>query len=317
MIPRVGEAIVLRTWPFLEADLLVSLFTRDQGRIKGVARHALRSRKRFGGALEPMTHVRATYAERPRQELVRLDAFEILSSPLSRPIDYARTAALHLLAEVLEEALPEQAAEDSVFRLALSILAELQTGRIWLPITYFCLWMNRLMGWMPELGHCVVCGQPLGRGAPIEGAAGMGGSSAPAVPRTAAAGPQTTAGSREPAAGRMSATGGPESATGAPAISGMGRSFERDSRPRTRSGQVWYSATSDGVTCHDDRRPGSTPLSAAAVETALRIFRGPIRDLAAEDWPSTRLPDLRRFAIETLERNLDHRLQSARALHRL
>ncbi|HWZ52685.1 MAG TPA: DNA repair protein RecO [Granulicella sp.] len=256
MIQRVGEAIVLRTWPFLEADLLVSLFTRDQGRIKGVARHALRSRRRFGGALEPMTYVRASYVERPRQELVRLDAFEILSSPLSQPVDYARTAALQLIAEVLEEALPEQAAEDTVFRLALSILAELQVGRIWLPITYFCLWMNRLMGWMPELGHCVVCGEPLRR---------------QQVPGGSAQGNR----------------------------------------------QVWYSATSDGVTCFDDRRPGSTPLSAAAVETAQRIFRGPVRDLAAEDWPPNRVPDLRRFAIETLERHLEHRLQSARALDRL
>ena len=49
MIQRVGEAIVLRVWPFQEADLLVSLFTREQGRVKGVARHALRSRRRFGG----------------------------------------------------------------------------------------------------------------------------------------------------------------------------------------------------------------------------------------------------------------------------
>ena len=74
---RSGEAIVLRTWPFHEADLLVSLFTREHGRIKGIARHAMRSRRRFGGALEPMTHVKATWAERPKQELVRLDAFEI------------------------------------------------------------------------------------------------------------------------------------------------------------------------------------------------------------------------------------------------
>src|ERR1700735_4049931 len=109
MIQRQGEAIVLRTWPFHEADLLVSLFTREQGRVKGVARHALRSRRRFGGALEPMTYVRATHAAKPRQELIRLDAFEILSSPLARPIDYARTAALQLVAEILEEALPEQA----------------------------------------------------------------------------------------------------------------------------------------------------------------------------------------------------------------
>jgi len=245
MIQRVGEAIVLRSWPFLEADLLVSLFTREQGRIKGVARHALRSRRRFGGALEPMTYVRASYAERPRQELVRLDSFEILASPLSQPVDYARTAALQLVAEVLEEALPEQASDDAVFRLALSVMEQMQVGRVWLPVTYFCLWMNRLMGWMPELGACVVCGEPL-RGVP-----------------------------------------------------------------------VWYSATSDGVTCFDDRRSESLALSPLAVESAHRIFRGPVRDLAEEDWPRGRVPDLRRFAIETLERHLEHRLASARALNRV
>ena len=91
---RVGEAIVLRTWPFHEADLLVSLFTREFGRVKGVARHAMRSRRRFGGALEPMTHVKATWAERPKQELVRLDAFEIVTSPMTGRVDLARLAGL-------------------------------------------------------------------------------------------------------------------------------------------------------------------------------------------------------------------------------
>ncbi|HEX7158864.1 MAG TPA: DNA repair protein RecO [Edaphobacter sp.] len=161
MIQHVGEAIVLRTWPFEEADLLVSLFTREQGRVKGVARHAMRSRRRFGGALEPMTYVRATYAEKPKQELVRLDAFEILWSPLAEPVDYTRTAALQFVAEVLEEALPEQAAEDAVFRLALAVVDEMKVGRVWMPVTYFALWMNRLMGWMPALGYCSVCGLDL------------------------------------------------------------------------------------------------------------------------------------------------------------
>jgi len=161
MIQRVGEAIVLRTWPFQEADLLVSLFTREQGKVKGVARHAMRSRRRFGGALEPMTHVRASYAERPRQELMRLDAFEVLSSPMSRPVDYERLAAIELVAEVLEAAMPEGAPEDAVFRLAIAVQQELQVGRVWMPVTYFALWMSRLLGWMPELGRCVMCGRDL------------------------------------------------------------------------------------------------------------------------------------------------------------
>jgi DNA repair protein RecO (recombination protein O) len=245
MIERQGEAIVLRVWPFHEADLLVSLFTREWGRVKCVARHAMRSRRRFGGALEPMTYVRASYAERPRQELVRLDAFEILSSPLSRPIDYARTAALQMIAEVLEEALPEQAPEDAVFRLALAVLDEMQVGRVWMPVTYFALWMNRLMGWMPELGHCVVCGLELS------------------------------------------------------------------------GGTVWYSATSDGVTCADDRRGGSSAVSAESVRLAERMFRGTVKGLAEEAWPRERGADLRTFAVETLERHLERRLVSARVLGRI
>ena len=64
-----SEAVVLRTWPLHEADLIVSFFTRDYGRVKGVAKSALKSRKRFGGALEPMTVARAWFVEKPRQEL--------------------------------------------------------------------------------------------------------------------------------------------------------------------------------------------------------------------------------------------------------
>jgi DNA repair protein RecO (recombination protein O) len=129
------------------------------------------------------------------------------------------------------------------------VLDQIQVGRVWLPVTYFSLWMSRLMGWMPELGRCVVCGLALD-------------------PRD---------------------VGG---------------------------GTVWYSATSDGVTCADDRRGGSVALSADSVGEAVRIFRGTVGELAKEDWPKGRAADLQRFAVETLERHLERRLVSARALGR-
>jgi DNA repair protein RecO (recombination protein O) len=158
---RQGEAIVLRTWPFHESDLIVSLLTREQGKVKGVARAALKSRRRFGGALEPMTLVRANYTERPRQDLVRLETLEILRSPLSAPMDHSRLAGLQFMSEILEEAMPEQGPDDAIFRLTAAVLMELQVGRVWLPVTYFSLWVTRLMGWMPELGVCAVCGERL------------------------------------------------------------------------------------------------------------------------------------------------------------
>lgn len=160
MIAHQAEALVLRTWPIHEADQIVSLFTRDQGKLKGIAKSSAKSRKRFGGALEPMTYVLARYVEKPRQELVRLDSCEILASPLSAPVDYARAVALAFFAEVLEEILPDHDPQDSVFRLTLAVLDHAHAGQIWLPVTYFGLWIIRLMGWMPDIAHCNVCSRP-------------------------------------------------------------------------------------------------------------------------------------------------------------
>src|SRR5580704_15574354 len=156
-----SEAVVLRTWPLHEADLIVSFFTRDYGRVKGVAKSALKSRKRFGGALEPMTVARAWFAERPRQELVRLDQLEIQRSPLSAPVDHARMAVLSFYAEVIDEALPEHDPQETVFRLLVSVLEQTTAEQPWMPLTYFSLWMTRLMGLLPDIAHCMVCGDSL------------------------------------------------------------------------------------------------------------------------------------------------------------
>jgi DNA repair protein RecO (recombination protein O) len=179
-----SDAVVLRTWPVNEADLIVSFFTRDYGRLKGIAKSALKSRKRFGGALEPMTVARAWFAERPRQELVRLDQLEIQRSPLAEPTDPARLAALSFYAELLDESLPEHDPQDAVFRLLTSVLeytaahtaaakievvqaspqSESQSGPLsgpWMSLTYFSLWITRLMGLLPDLAHCIVCAEAL------------------------------------------------------------------------------------------------------------------------------------------------------------
>ena len=68
------------------------------------------------------------------------------------------------------------------------------------------------------------------------------------------------------------------------------------------------------MTCADDRRPESVALSAESVALALRMFRGTVKALAEEDWPKARAADLRRFAIEVLERHLESRLMTARTL---
>jgi DNA repair protein RecO (recombination protein O) len=156
-----SEALVLRTYPFRESDLLVTLFTRSEGKIRGAARAAKKSRRRFGGALEPLTYVKLTWEDRERQELSRLDACEVLDSPLSSEVSYPRAVALGHVAELLDELLPDREASDAVFRLAVTVVKQLRGEEIWLPVTYFELWMARLMGYLPDISECISCGRSL------------------------------------------------------------------------------------------------------------------------------------------------------------
>ena len=153
MALKESEAIVLRTYPLRESDLLVTLFTRMEGKVKGVARAAMKSRRRFGGALEPLTYVRAFYDDREGQELARLDSCEVIESPMANEVSYPRAVALAHVAELLDELMPDREASDAVFRLSLAVLQELRGETLWMPLTYFELWMTRLMGFLPEFSR--------------------------------------------------------------------------------------------------------------------------------------------------------------------
>jgi len=68
------EAIVLRATDFGESDRIVHLFTRDFGRVRGVAKGAKRSLKRFVGSLEPLVRVDLRFFEKRNADLVRIEA---------------------------------------------------------------------------------------------------------------------------------------------------------------------------------------------------------------------------------------------------
>jgi DNA repair protein RecO (recombination protein O) len=160
-MPKQSEALILRTYPFREADLLVTLFTRAEGKVRGVAKSAKRSKRRFGGALESLTYVVAHWEDKEKQELARLDSCEVIASPLATEVTYPRVVALSYVAEVIDQLLPDREPSDDIFRLALSVVRHLKADTLWMPLTYFDLWIVRLIGLLPDLGHCTACGAAL------------------------------------------------------------------------------------------------------------------------------------------------------------
>ena len=154
MSSQVSESIVLRTYPLREADLIVSFFTRDQGKLRGVAKRARRPKSRFGSGLERLSHVEMSYFQRENRELVNLDSCELIHSQFGLSGDYETGVVLDYLAEVSEQLLPAGESDERFFRLLLAMLQHLRgTGGagVWPVTTYFSLWAVRLSGFLPEL----------------------------------------------------------------------------------------------------------------------------------------------------------------------
>jgi DNA repair protein RecO (recombination protein O) len=167
---RVSEALVLRTYPFKEADLVVSFLTRDQGKLRGVAKRARRPKSTFGSGLERLSHVRMAYFQRESHELVNLDSCELIRSQFDLVTSYQSSIALDYFAEASELLLPSAEPSEKFFRLLVAVLESLrpaggqgsvQAGSVWRAVTYFSLWAVRLSGWLPELHVCLGCGSLL------------------------------------------------------------------------------------------------------------------------------------------------------------
>ncbi|MBI3490533.1 MAG: DNA repair protein RecO [Acidobacteria bacterium] len=140
------DALILRTYKLGESDRIVVFLTRDRGKKRGVAKNARQSRRRFGGALEPMTYGRVGYMERERRELVSLHYVEPVRSPLAA-VDADALGYVGYFAELIDEWAQEADPNETLFRLGASIVDALAVG---VPTErlarYFEYWLLRLQG---------------------------------------------------------------------------------------------------------------------------------------------------------------------------
>ncbi len=143
-----ADALVLRTYTLGESDRIVVFLTRDRGKKRGVAKNARQSRRRFGGALEPMTYGRITYRERERRDLVFVQDIAPTRSPL-RMSGGSGDALGHVgyFAELIDEWAPDNDPNETLFRLGVSVVDALTAGVAVEPLArYFEYWLLRLQG---------------------------------------------------------------------------------------------------------------------------------------------------------------------------
>lgn len=140
------DALILRTYKLGESDRIVVFLTRDRGKKRGVAKNARQSRRRFGGALEPLTCGRVAYFEREQRDLVSLNYVDPTRSPLAAA-DGEALGYVGYFAELIDECAPEADPNETLYRLGASIVDALAAGVAVEPLArYFEYWLLRLQG---------------------------------------------------------------------------------------------------------------------------------------------------------------------------
>ncbi len=163
----VSPAIVLRTRSFGESDKIVSLLSRDFGKVTGIAKGAKRSRRRFVNTLEPFSLVNLRFQERAQSSLVFIHACDWLQVFKRLTTDLERIAMASYMVEITDELTREREESRATFehlKQGLVFLEEQGSSASYL--TFFEMRLLALSGYQPMLEGCRRCGKK--RPQPVE-----------------------------------------------------------------------------------------------------------------------------------------------------
>ena len=150
-------AIVLRSWKLGEADRIISLHTRDHGKVRGVAKGVRRTRSKFGARLEPTSHI-AIQLYRGRGELDTITQVETIDRFVKLRSDPARFARASALLEAVDQVAQDRQPDRSRHVMLTKALLTLDQEMSPLVVSGFFLKLLAHEGVQPELDRCVSCG---------------------------------------------------------------------------------------------------------------------------------------------------------------
>lgn len=152
---------VLRAQPIRDADLIVTLFTQELGKISALARGARRSQRRFAGALGQLVVSTFELSRSPRAELWTLESATVEREWLELASEVAAVAHASYALELVRELLPSETPEPEAFALMVDLWESLRSGVSTASLRHVELRLLSLAGTPPALESCAACGAQL------------------------------------------------------------------------------------------------------------------------------------------------------------
>jgi len=154
------ESIILALADYREADRLVTFFTLEHGKLRGIARNARKSRKRFGGALELFARLKLQVVV--QEGLCPISEADIVTVFPRIRQDLAKIGHAGYACELTDRLLPEGMRNPRMFRLLVSYLEQLdQTMVSSSDRRFFEVNLLNILGYRLPIDHCAGCGAPL------------------------------------------------------------------------------------------------------------------------------------------------------------
>jgi DNA repair protein RecO (recombination protein O) len=161
-ISRETEAIVLDSLEHGESDIILTLLSRDSGRLAAIAKGGKRSKKRFVNKLELFSFLHITYRSSTNRDLGFLAEAELHTGFLNIRKDYDLYCIASVLREFLLLAIRENISDDRLFRLALWALHNIdRKNQPRATLALFLIHFYDCIGYRPDFTVCTRCGLPL------------------------------------------------------------------------------------------------------------------------------------------------------------
>ncbi len=158
------EAVVLRTINFSETDKLCTLYSRNFGKVKCVAKSARRLKSRYGAALEPLSYIKTIYFGKEGQELYRLNHCDILKSFQSVREDIGKLYTGVYFLELVDTLVHDGESAPHLFDFILEALRQIQKQKdLEILRRMFEIRFISLLGYLPNLSVCLICKKEPGK----------------------------------------------------------------------------------------------------------------------------------------------------------
>jgi len=158
------SAVVLKTWKFGETSKIVSLLTRDFGKIRVMAKGARSPKSQFKGCLEPLSHINIVFYDKKTRDLQLLSKTDLVDAHVRFMGDMTRTTLGFAAAELIDRAIIANEPQIKVFDLFADLLSAINRNSGFLEglFWFFEGKFITLMGYKPTWETCLECGTSLG-----------------------------------------------------------------------------------------------------------------------------------------------------------